>query len=233
MKELIDKIMKIIREMFENDDADELDSIINPQDKEPSVQNNYELDSLRTEDVYSPPIKDLEAEAKAKREDSMLIIDEEPVRIEEQIVDSSIPDKVSVISPLSYKENKAELEKETNTESKRINSETENKEDVKGDAKALNTLASLLIEIINEFDSYSNSVTDESNRAVLKLCQDRIIGALYDSGAGLIEDDVEFDNNRHISMPLKVVNDGTPIIRFVRKGIIWRDKVILKAQVEI
>lgn len=101
------------------------------------------------------------------------------------------------------------------------------------DNASMEKLAQALVAMVNEFDTYAYSVSSQETKDVLRLCQDRVISALYSGGAELIEDGTTFCNDRHVAVPLQVVADGTPVKSILRKGLAWRGKVLLKAQVSV
>lgn len=101
------------------------------------------------------------------------------------------------------------------------------------DNASMEKLAQALVAMVNEFDTYAYSVSSQETKDVLRLCQDRVISALHSGGAELIEDGTSFCNDRHVAVPLQVVADGTPVKNILRKGLAWRGKVLLKAQVSV
>lgn len=101
------------------------------------------------------------------------------------------------------------------------------------DNASMEKLAQALVAMVNEFDTYAYSVSSQETKDVLRLCQDRVISALHSGGAELIEDGTSFCNDRHVAVPLQVVADGTPVKSILRKGLAWRGKVLLKAQVSV
>lgn len=101
------------------------------------------------------------------------------------------------------------------------------------DNASMEKLAQALVAMVNEFDTYAYSVSSQETKDVLRLCQDRVISALHSGGAELIEDGTTFCNDRHVAVPLQVVADGTPVKNILRKGLAWRGKVLLKAQVSV
>lgn len=127
-------------------------------------------------------------------------------------------DKISISSPQKTEEDKS------CTEMSSIEFEADN-----ANIKAITKL----VELINEFDQYKLSISNEDTKQVIQLMQDRLISTSESLGANLIKNEGNFNNYRHIAYPLSIIEDGVAISATIRSGIEINNIVLLKALVEI
>lgn len=90
-----------------------------------------------------------------------------------------------------------------------------------------------LVELIEELDALHNRVDDGNSKEIIKYCEERIIETIIAKGGMPIEKEDTFNVERHIPVPFHLVNEGTLISEFVRKGIEDSEGVLLKALVKI
>jgi hypothetical protein len=88
-------------------------------------------------------------------------------------------------------------------------------------------------DLISEFESYKTRFETEEGKMMTDIAQERLFEILAKSGAQLITDETSFDIIRHIAIPAKVVENGTPVLETIRPGIALGSKVLIRAQVRI
>ena len=88
-----------------------------------------------------------------------------------------------------------------------------------------------ICELIHEFDSYILQTDSYDVKQVIEVMQYRLIETLCKNGITPIDNDTSFNSLRHVSVPFAIIPDGTPIKEFKRIGLLFDNKVLLKAQV--
>lgn len=88
-----------------------------------------------------------------------------------------------------------------------------------------------ICELIHEFDSYILQTDSYDVKQVIEVMQYRLIETLCKNGITPIDNDTSFNSLRHVSVPFAFIPDGTPIKEFKRIGLLFDNKVLLKAQV--
>lgn len=83
--------------------------------------------------------------------------------------------------------------------------------------------------IIEELDSLSTQTEDSNAKTVIEFCQNRLLETLFANNCDIIDSDSLYDNNRHSVRPISIISKNTPITEFVRAGVLYKGKVLLKA----
>lgn len=170
-----------------------------------------------------PPVDDIEVE--------------EPEKIVKEILaedDSTTDTSAKVVVEETYTLREGNCEDDVKTE---LYEQQENREDKNNipdsSSKKSQTLLNSFAEIITEFDSYYQRTSDEDAKKMIEMMQYRLIEILEKNGGIVIDDDKSFSAVRHIPVPFSIVDEGTEIKAFLRKGIMCGNDVILKAKVKI
>lgn len=95
------------------------------------------------------------------------------------------------------------------------------------------TLLERCAEILKEMDMFADRVKSDEAKSVLGVTSLHIVEALSSTKVSLIDHDTEFDSLLHTPVPGALVDDGTPIKRFIRPGIRIDNKIFVRALVEI
>ena len=90
-----------------------------------------------------------------------------------------------------------------------------------------------LVELIEELDSIVKQSIDCNVHAVVEFCQNRIVEVLLANGCSKIEESTLFDSLCHTVKPFAIIGNGTEIHSYLRDGIIYKGKILLKAIVKI
>ena len=90
-----------------------------------------------------------------------------------------------------------------------------------------------LSELILELDTLYKQSDDSNMHAAIEFSQERIIEVLLANGCSIIEEQRSFDSVLHIPKPFAIVNNGAVIKSYLRQGIMYKGKILLKAIVVI
>lgn len=90
-----------------------------------------------------------------------------------------------------------------------------------------------LANILTELDMVKNRLDSVDSRNVIQFCQERIIECMIKWGVDVIDDCMLFNPMLHIPEPYSIVKEGTPISEYLRVGLKYNNKVLLKALVKI
>lgn len=90
-----------------------------------------------------------------------------------------------------------------------------------------------LANLVTELDMVKTRITSPESREIIVFCQERIIECMRNWPLGVIDSDYSFNPAYHILVPYAIVTEGTPISKYLRVGLKYEDKVLLKALVEI
>jgi molecular chaperone GrpE (heat shock protein) len=115
-------------------------------------------------------------------------------------------------------------------EGREIDVSLEQKNDKNSD---FDILLSNIINLIDELDCVSNRLNSEESKNLIDFIQERMLECVSFGNMDFINIDSEFDNSRHTAVPFKIVPNGTPILKFIRKGLFYNGRVLLKAKVEV
>jgi hypothetical protein len=89
------------------------------------------------------------------------------------------------------------------------------------------------IDIMNEFDGYTNRLETEEGRLLAKLVVRHLQESLERSGLSRIENEETFSILRHIPVPMTLVADGEPLEKTVMSGLSIENRVFRKAKVVV
>jgi hypothetical protein len=89
------------------------------------------------------------------------------------------------------------------------------------------------IDIMNEFDGYTNRLETEEGRLMAKLVVRHLQESLERSGLSRIENEETFSILRHVPVPMIPVADGEPLERTVMSGLSIENRVFRKAKVVV
>lgn len=95
------------------------------------------------------------------------------------------------------------------------------------------SIVSDLTELISEFDMTKKNLKNDEAIEIISFCQNRIIECISNHCGNLISDDTLFSNDRHTPSPFEIVQNGRKIRKVLRPGIIVKNKVLLKAIVQL
>lgn len=98
---------------------------------------------------------------------------------------------------------------------------------------SIEAFGSAIGNLINEFDSYFSRTSSDDAKQVIEMMQYRLIETAVSIGISSIDQETIFDVLRHVPIPFSIVTNGTPIREVKRSGLVFGDKVLLKAQVVI
>lgn len=86
-----------------------------------------------------------------------------------------------------------------------------------------------LLEDLNRLNSQTD---DENAKSTIKYCENRIVEILLSNGCESIDNDLSFDNSRHVPFPFSFLSNGCSIDKTIKPGLIYKGKVLIKAIVE-
>lgn len=90
-----------------------------------------------------------------------------------------------------------------------------------------------LTELIEELDSIYKQSDDANVHTTIEFCQNRIIEVLVANGCSIVEEITSFNPTHHVTRPFSIIKNGTKIQAYLRNGVIYQEKVLLKAIVKI
>ena len=89
-----------------------------------------------------------------------------------------------------------------------------------------------LAGLIEELKRLDSQTTDENVTATIGFCENRIVEIMISSGCEPIDNELTFDNSRHVPSPYSFIEDGCEISKIVKPGLSYKNKVLVKAIVE-
>lgn len=89
-----------------------------------------------------------------------------------------------------------------------------------------------LPNLLEELNRLRSQTTDENVISTINFCENRIEEMMLSCGCKLIDEDVSFDNSRHVPNPFSFIPDGCTIERIIRPGLSYENKVLVKAIVK-
>lgn len=152
--------------------------------------------------------------------------------IHEKEVDNICLDKLTDNSSLNSSINDVTDEKESNLKTQECIIVDEK---IVGESKEVDSLIinTSLVDLIEELDQLSNNSNDDNITAIIDFCQNRIIEILLSNGCKGINEIEVFDPTLHVSFPFAVVPCGVKIKSYIRIGVMFDKKVLLKAKVKL
>lgn len=94
--------------------------------------------------------------------------------------------------------------------------------------KVMKELAGLL----DELKQLRSQTTDENVVSVIDFCENRTVEIMTSCGCETIENELTFDNARHVPSPFAFIRNGCEISKTVKPGVSYRNKILVKAIVE-
>ncbi|SRR5574344_1497833 len=113
-----------------------------------------------------------------------------------------------------------------------IEEQMSNKETLQNESREVLLLLSI-VGLIEELDTILAQHNDQNILSVLNFSQDRLFEILTENGCSKFDTDAKFDCARHTTRPLKFIPKDTPIKEYLRSGILFHEKVLLKALVKV
>ena len=176
----------------------------------------YQVDSTDDASVDSDEQKDLFNEKS--------IIPNEMNQILEMC--DNIPPEI-IMSPLNTNKIETKLNEEK-SEKKHIDIENSQH----GEIDDSSSIILALTEIIEELDSVYKQSDDSNVHTTIEFCQNRIIEVLLSNGCSEMEEFAFFNSTHHVTSPFSIIKNGTEIQSYLRNGVIYKGKVLLKAIVK-
>lgn len=87
--------------------------------------------------------------------------------------------------------------------------------------------------IINQLEEYQSRINNDESLQLISLFRSQLLDALILSGTTPINNDSTFDIIKHCPQPMSVVKPGTPIDHTIEPGILFNEKIYVKAKVSI
>ncbi len=152
-------------------------------------------------------------------------------------------DDHSVVYSSLYNEPSKDFYMESKEEKdKRCEEEVKNQH-INGDIKLppeeseinINSGNQLIYELTNLLEDLNllNIQTDDENvKSTIMYCENRIVEIMLSNGCESIDNDLSFDNSRHVPSPFSFLPNGCTINKTVKPGISYKSKVLIKAIVE-
>lgn len=86
-----------------------------------------------------------------------------------------------------------------------------------------------LIEDLKRLDLQTN---DDNVVTTIGFCESRIVEIMISCGCEPIDNELAFDNSRHVPSPFSFIQNGCEISKIVKPGLSYKNKVLVKAIVE-
>lgn len=148
---------------------------------------------------------------------------------------TSLSDAPNIDYYMDPKEVKGEkkIEKEENTE---YTQEPNTCNDTVGESNieksCNNQLMYELPTLLEELNNLYSQTTDENVISTIQFCESRIKEMMLACGCKSINEDSSFDNSRHVPHPFSFVQNGCLIEKTIKPGLIYKNKVLVKAIVK-
>lgn len=94
-------------------------------------------------------------------------------------------------------------------------------------------LAEQVASLVKHYDAMSEKISDENMKALLSDMTNHLINTLVLGGCDPIADEKSYDAARHIPQPMAIIEQGIPIVSYIRIGVSLSGKVLIPAIVEI
>lgn len=95
-----------------------------------------------------------------------------------------------------------------------------------------NQLVDEIVHLLEDLNRLNAQTEDENVKSTIMYCEDRIVEILLSNGCERIENDLLFDNSRHVPSPFSFLPNGCTIDETVKPGLTYNGKVLIKAIVK-
>lgn len=95
-----------------------------------------------------------------------------------------------------------------------------------------NQLVYELTHLLEELNRLNIQTDDENVKSTIMYCENRIVEIMLSNGCESIDNDLSFDNSRHVPSPFSLLPNGCTINKIIKPGLSYKSKVLIKAIVE-
>lgn len=95
-----------------------------------------------------------------------------------------------------------------------------------------NQLIYELADLLEDLNRLNIQTDDENVKSTIMHCENRIVEIMLSNGCESIDNDLSFDNSRHVPSPFSFLPNGCTINKIIKPGLCYKSKVLIKAIVE-
>lgn len=95
-----------------------------------------------------------------------------------------------------------------------------------------NQLVYELTHLLEGLNRLNIQTDDENVKSTIMYCENRIVEIMLSNGCESIDNDLSFDNSRHVPSPFSLLPNGCTINKIIKPGLSYKSKVLIKAIVE-